>query len=75
MINAKKSEVYDLLVSMHDALGKSIDPILEHRYQNVMNSYDEVIRNEIDELARNTINKRYAVDTDIDMNVTLVPKE
>ena len=75
MINAKKSEVYDLLVSMRNALGDNIDPIIKHRYDNVMNNFDDVIRNEVDELARNTVSSRYSTDTDIDMDVVLVPKE
>ena len=75
MIDAKKSEIYRLLTEMHDALGDRIDPILERRYNNIINNFDEVIRNEVDQLARDTVNSRYATDTDIDMNVTIMPKE
>ena len=75
MIDAKKSEIYRLLTEMHDELGDRIDPILERRYNSIINNFDEVIRNEVDQLARDTINSRYSTDTDIDMNVTIVPKE
>lgn len=75
MIDAKKSEIYRLLTQMHDELGDRIDPILEHRYNSIINNFDEVIRNEVDQLARDTVNSRYATDTDIDMNVTIMPKE
>lgn len=75
MINAKKSEIYDLLVSLHEALGDSIPKKLETRYNIVMKDYDNVVRNEIDELARDTIHSRYSTDTDIDMNVMIAPKE
>lgn len=75
MIDAKKSEIYRLLTQMHDELGDRIDPILEHRYNRIINNFDEVIRNEVDQLARDTVNNRYATDTDIDMNVTIMPKE
>lgn len=75
MINAKKSEIYDLLVSLREALGDSIPKKLETRYNIVMKDYDDVVRNEIDELARNTIHSRYSTDTDIDMDVVIVPKE
>lgn len=75
MINAKKSEIYDLLVSLREALGDSIPKKLETRYNIVMKDYDNVVRNEIDELARNTIHSRYSTDTDIDMNVMIAPKE
>lgn len=75
MIDAKKSEIYRLLTQMHDALGDQIDPILERRYNSIINNFDEVIRNEVDQLARDTINSRYSTDTDIDMNVTIMPKE
>ena len=73
MIDAKKSEIYLLLIQMHDELGDRIDPILERRYN--INNFDEVIRNEVDQLARDTVNSRYSTDTDIDMNVTIMPKE
>lgn len=75
MIDAKKSEIYQLLTQMHDELGDRIDPILERRYNNIINNFDEVIRNEVDQLARDTVNSRYSTDTDIDMNVTIMPKE
>ena len=75
MIDAKKSEIYRLLTEMHDELGDQIDPILERRYNSIINNFDEVIRNEVDQLARDTVNSRYATDTDIDMNVTIMPKE
>lgn len=75
MINAKKSEIYDLLVSLREALGDSIPKKLETRYNIVMKDYDNVVRNEIDELARDTIHSRYSTDTDIDMDVVIVPKE
>lgn len=75
MISAKKSEIYDLLVSLREALGDSIPKKLETRYNIVMKDFDNVVRNEIDELARTTIHSRYSTDTDIDMDVTLVPKE
>ncbi len=75
MINAKKSEIYDLLVSLREALGDSIPKKLETRYNIVMKDYDNVVRNEIDELARDTIHSRYSTDTDIDMDVMIVPKE
>lgn len=75
MIDAKKSEIYRLLTEMHDELGDRIDPILERRYNSIINNFDEVIRNEVDQLARDTINSRYSTDTDIDMNVTIMPKE
>jgi hypothetical protein len=75
MINAKKSEIYDLLVSLREALGDSIPKKLETRYNIVMKDYDNVVRNEIDELARDTIHSRYSTDTDIDMNVMIAPKE
>lgn len=75
MIDAKKSEIYRLLTQMRDELGDRIDPILEHRYNSIINNFDEVIRNEVDQLARDTVNNRYATDTDIDMNVTIMPKE
>lgn len=75
MIDAKKSEIYQLLTQMHDELGDRIDPILERRYNSIINNFDEVIRNEVDQLARDTVNSRYATDTDIDMNVTIMPKE
>ena len=75
MIDAKKSEIYLLLTQMHDELGDRIDPILERRYNSIINNFDEVIRNEVDQLARDTVNSRYATDTDIDMNVTIMPKE
>ena len=75
MINAKKSEIYDLLVSLREALGDSIPKKLETRYNIVMKDYDNVVRNEIDELARNTIHSRYSTDTDIDMDVVIIPKE
>lgn len=75
MIDAKKSEIYRLLTEMHDKLGDRIDPILERRYNSIINNFDEVIRNEVDQLARDTINSRYSTDTDIDMNVTIMPKE
>lgn len=75
MINAKKSEIYDLLVSLREALGDSIPKKLETRYNIVMKDYDNVVRNEIDELARDTIHNRYSTDTDIDMNVMIAPKE
>ena len=75
MISAKKSEIYDLLVSLREALGDSIPKKLEARYNIVMKDYDNVVRNEIDELARNTIHSRYSTDTDIDMDVMLAPKE
>lgn len=75
MINAKKSEIYDLLVSLREALGDSIPKKLETRYNIVMKDYDDVVRNEIDELARNTIHSRYSTDTDIDMDVVIAPKE
>lgn len=75
MISAKKSEIYDLLVSLREALGDSIPKKLETRYNIVMKDYDNVVRNEIDELARNTIHSRYSTDTDIDMDVMLAPKE
>lgn len=75
MIDAKKSEIYRLLIQMHDELGDRIDPILERRYNSIINNFDEVIRNEVDQLARDTVNSRYATDTDIDMNVTIMPKE
>ena len=75
MIDAKKSEIYRLLTQMRDELGDRIDPILERRYNSIINNFDEVIRNEVDQLARDTVNSRYATDTDIDMNVTIMPKE
>jgi hypothetical protein len=75
MIDAKKSEIYLLLTQMHDELGDRIDPILERRYNSIINNFDEVIRNEVDQLARDTVNSRYSTDTDIDMNVTIMPKE
>ena len=75
MIDAKKSEIYRLLTQMHDELGDRIDPILERRYNSIINNFDEVIRNEVDQLARDTVNNRYSTDTDIDMNVTIMPKE
>lgn len=75
MISAKKSEIYDLLVSLREALGDSIPKKLETRYNIVMKDYDNVVRNEIDELARDTIHSRYSTDTDIDMNVMIAPKE
>lgn len=75
MINAKKSEIYDLLVSLREALGDSIPKKLETRYNIVMKDYDNVVRNEIDELARDTIHSRYSTDTDIYMNVMIAPKE
>ena len=75
MIDAKKSEIYRLLTEMHDELGDRIDPILERRYNIIINNFDEVIRNEVDQLARDTVNSRYSTDTDIDMNVTIMPKE
>lgn len=75
MIDAKKSEIYLLLIQMHDELGDRIDPILERRYNSIINNFDEVIRNEVDQLARDTVNSRYSTDTDIDMNVTIMPKE
>lgn len=75
MISAKKSEIYDLLVSLREALGDSIPKKLETRYNIVMKDYDNVVRNEIDELARNTIHSRYSTDTDIDMDVMIAPKE
>lgn len=75
MISAKKSEIYDLLVSLREALGDSIPKKLEARYNIVMKDYDNVVRNEIDELARNTIHSRYSTDTDIDMDVMIAPKE
>mgnify|MGYP006926991920 CR=1 FL=1 len=75
MIDAKKSEIYRLLTQMHDELGDRIDPILERRYNSIINNFDEVIRNEVDQLARDTVSSRYATDTDIDMNVTIMPKE
>lgn len=75
MINAEKSEIYDLLVSLREALGDSIPKKLETRYNIVMKDYDNVVRNEIDELARDTIHSRYSTDTDIDMDVMIVPKE
>lgn len=75
MINAKKSEIYDLLVSLREALGDSIPKKLETRYNIVMKDYDNVVRNEIDELARDTIHSRYSTDTDIDINVMIAPKE
>lgn len=75
MIDAKKSEIYWLLTQMHDELGDRIDPILERRYNSIINNFDEVIRNEVDQLARDTVNSRYSTDTDIDMNVTIMPKE
>ena len=75
MIDAKKSEIYRLLTQMHDELGSRIDPILERRYNSIINNFDEVIRNEVDQLARDTIGNRYSTDTDIDMNVTIMPKE
>lgn len=75
MISAKKSEIYDLLVSLREALGDSIPKKLETRYNIVMKDYDNVVRNEIDELARNTIHSRYSMDTDIDMDVMIAPKE
>lgn len=75
MIDAKKSEIYRLLTQMHDELGDRIDPILERRYNSIINNFDEVIRNEVDQLARDTVNSRYSTDTDIDMNVTIMPKE
>ena len=75
MIDAKKSEIYRLLTEMHDELGDRIDPILERRYNSIINNFDEVIRNEVDQLARDTINSRYSTNTDIDMNVTIMPKE
>ena len=75
MISEKKSEIYDLLVSLREALGDSILKKLETRYNIVMKDYNDVVRNEIDELARDTIHSRYSTDTDIDMNVMIVPKE
>ena len=75
MINAKKSEIYDLLVSLREALGDSIPKKLETRYNIVMKDYDNVVRNEIDELARDTIHSRYSTNTDIDMDVMIAPKE
>ena len=75
MIDAKKSEIYRLLTQMHDELADRIDPILEHRYNVIINNFDEVLRNEVDQLARDTIENRFSTDTDIDMNVTIVPKE
>lgn len=75
MISEKKSEIYDLLVSLREALGDSIPKKLETRYNIVMKDYNDVVRNEIDELARDTIHSRYSTDTDIDMNVIIVPKE
>ena len=75
MIDAKKSEIYRLLTEMHDELGDRINPILERRYNSIINNFDEVIRNEVDQLARDTVNSRYSTDTDIDMNVTIMPKE
>ena len=75
MIDAKKSEIYLLLTQMHDELGDRIDPILERRYNSIINNFDEVIRNEVDQLARDTVNSRYSTDTDIDMNVTIMTKE
>ena len=75
MIDAQKSEIYRLLTQMHDEIGDRIDPILERRYNSIINNFDEVIRNEVDQLARDTVNSRYATDTDIDMNVTIMPKE
>lgn len=75
MIDVKKSEIYRLLTEMHDELGDRIDPILERRYNSIINNFDEVIRNEVDQLARDTVNSRYSTDTDIDMNVTIMPKE
>ena len=75
MIDAKKSEIYRLLTEMHDELGDRIDPILERRYNSIINNFDEVIRNEVDQLARDTVNSPYSTDTDIDMNVTIMPKE
>ena len=75
MISEKKSEIYDLLVSLREALGDSIPKKLETRYNIVMKDYNDVVRNEIDELARDTIHRRYSTDTDIDMNVMIVPKE
>lgn len=75
MIDAKKSEIYRLLTQMRDELGDRIDPILERRYNSIINNFDEVIRNEVDQLARDTVSSRYATDTDIDMNVTIMPKE
>ena len=75
MIDAKKSEIYRLLTQMRDELGDRIDPILERRYNSIINNFDEVIRNEVDQLARDTVNSRYSTDTDIDMNVTIMPKE
>ncbi len=75
MISAKKSEIYDLLVSLREALGDSIPKKLETRYNIVMKDYDNVVRNEIDELARNTIHSRYSTDTDINMDVMIAPKE
>lgn len=75
MIDAKKSEIYRLLTQMRDELGDRIDPILERRYNSIINNFDEVIRNEVDQLVRDTVNSRYATDTDIDMNVTIMPKE
>lgn len=75
MIDAKKSEIYRLLTQMRDELGDRIDPILERQYNSIINNFDEVIRNEVDQLARDTVSSRYATDTDIDMNVTIMPKE
>ncbi len=75
MISEKKSEIYDLLVSLREALGDSIPKKLETRYNIVMKDYDNVVRNEIDELARDTIHSRYSTDTDIDMDVMIAPKE
>ena len=75
MISAKKSEIYDLLVSLREALGDSIPKKLETRYNIIMKDYDNVVRNEIDELARNTIHSRYSTDTDIDIDVMIAPKE
>ena len=75
MIDAKKSEIYRLLTEMHAELGDRIDPILERRYNSIINNLDEVIRNEVDQLARDTVNSRYSTDTDIHMNVTIMPTE
>lgn len=61
-----QSEIFDLLVDLREALGGAIPPRLEKRYDFVIENYNEIVRNEIDIVARDTVQTRYNHDDEID---------
>lgn len=65
-----KSEIFDLLVDLREALGEAIPARLEKRYDFVIENYNEIVRNEIDIVARDTVQTRYNHDSEIDAILT-----